>query len=288
MRIASIENQGAKTLVWQVDGSEWRAITPRGNLGSVTSLRKLIEIWPGLAKEDLQAYSRAVDVLPASYLCPVSNPEKILCVGKNYLDHAEEMGGNQPAIPVIFNKLPSALNGPNQPIRLPQISQNVDYEAELVAVMGRGGKNILRADALSHVFGYTIGNDVTARDWQKCCPAGQWLLGKSFDTFAPVGPWIVTADEITDVGGLRLSLRLNGETMQSASTDQLIFPLDELIAHVSQFVTLRPGDLLFTGTPAGVGAARKPPRFLADGDQIEISIDGIGTLANPVVAEPAS
>ena len=195
------------------------------------------------------------------------------------------MGGDVPELPVIFSKFSSALSGPNIPVVLPAISSQVDYEAELVVVIGRPGKHIRQQDAMNHVLGYTCGNDISARDWQKGRPGGQWLLGKTFDTFAPIGPWIVTADELTNPGELRICMRLNGVEMQSASTSLLIYPIDFLIHHISKFFALETGDLIFTGTPAGVGAGRTPPVFLNDGDECEIEIEGIGTLRNSCTAE---
>jgi 2-keto-4-pentenoate hydratase/2-oxohepta-3-ene-1,7-dioic acid hydratase in catechol pathway len=215
----------------------------------------------------------------------VPNPEKIIGIGKNYADHARETGSSPPSEPVFFCKFSSAILGDGETIVLPRVSSEVDYEAELVAVIGLGGRNIVKADALTHVAGYCCGNDVSARDWQQRKPGGQWLLGKSFDTFAPVGPALVTADEIPDSSALGIQLRLNGQVMQQSNTAQLIFPVAELIAYVSQVCTLSPGDLIFTGTPAGVGFARKPPVFLRPGDLIEVEIEGIGVLRNPVAVE---
>ena len=209
--------------------------------------------------------------------------EKIICVGKNYPEHVKELGGQPPEIPVVFGMFPSAIVGPNDDVVLPRISQQVDYEAELVVVIGRDGKNISRSAAMDHVFGYCCGNDITARDWQKGRPGGQWLLGKTFDTFAPIGPWIVSRDEIDNPHDLDIELRLNGQVRQQSNTGQMMFSIDHLIAHVSQFVTLRVGDLLFTGTPSGVGAGRKPPLFLKAGDVTEVEISGIGCLQNAVV-----
>lgn len=214
---------------------------------------------------------------------PLTRMEKIICVGKNYAAHALELGSQEPELPVIFNMFASAIIGPQDNIVLPRISHQVDYEAELVIVIGKDGRNIRRDVAMDHVFGYCCGNDVTARDWQKGRPGGQWLLGKTFDTFAPIGPWIVTRDEIEDPHDLDIQLRLNGQIMQQSNTRHMIFPIDHLIAHVSQFVTLRVGDLLFTGTPGGVGAGRTPPRFLQAGDVTEVEISKIGSLQNTVV-----
>jgi len=218
-------------------------------------------------------------------LPPIPNPEKLICVGLNYADHAKEGGREPPNEPVLFNKFPTALGGEGTPIVLPQLSREVDFEAELVVVIGPGGRRIPRQKAFEHVAAYCCGNDISARDWQTRKPGGQWLLGKSFDTFAPVGPMLTTADEVPDPGKLRIQLRLNGETMQDSNTSQLIFPVDELIAYVSAVCTLSPGDLLFTGTPPGVGFARKPPVFLKPGDSLEVEIEGLGVLHNPVVAE---
>ncbi len=216
---------------------------------------------------------------------PVPAPQKILCVGLNYADHARETGKEAPPEPVIFNKFATALRGNGDTIVLPKLSREVDYEAELVAVIGRGGRHIPRASALAHVAGYCCGHDVSARDWQLRKPGGQWLLGKSFDSFAPMGPAIVTADEVGDVSNLRIQLRLNGRVMQDSTTAQLIFSVAELVAYVSGVCTLTPGDVIFTGTPPGVGAARKPPVFLQPGDTVEVEIERIGVLRNRVVAE---
>lgn len=216
-------------------------------------------------------------------LPPVTHPEKVICVGVNYADHAAESGMKPPSEPVIFNKLPTTLRAHGDEIVLPASSREVDYEAELVVVIGTGGKDIPKQRALEHVAGYTCGNDVSARDWQKGKPGGQWLLGKSFDSFGPTGPVLVTADEIGDPGRLAIRCRLNNQTMQDSSTDQLIFPVQELIAYVSSVATLKPGDLLFTGTPPGVGMARNPAVFLQPGDRVEVEIQGIGILSNPVV-----
>ena len=225
--------------------------------------------------------SHQVDLLP-----PVPQPEKIICVGLNYADHAAESGMQPPREPVIFNKLPTALRASGDPIVLPELSREVDYEAELVVVIGAGGRAIPRDKALAHVAGYTCGNDVSARDWQKGKPGGQWLLGKSFDSFAPTGPALVTADEVGDAGKLRIKCRLNGRLVQDSCTDQLIFPVAELIAYVSSVATLKPGDLIFTGTPPGVGMARTPPLYLRAGDLVEVEIERVGLLRNRVAGPP--
>jgi 2-keto-4-pentenoate hydratase/2-oxohepta-3-ene-1,7-dioic acid hydratase in catechol pathway len=216
---------------------------------------------------------------------PIPKPEKIICVGLNYADHAKETGAKNPSEPILFCKFTTAACGHRQPVVLPGASREVDFEAELVVVIGRGGRHIPRQEAMRHVAGYCCGNDVSARDWQLRKPGGQWLLGKSFDTFAPFGPAIVTADEIHEPHNLSIELRLNGQVMQKSNTAQLIFPIDHLIAYVSDVCTLAPGDLIFTGTPPGVGFARKPPVFLKSGDVMEVEIEKIGVLQNPIVSE---
>lgn len=213
---------------------------------------------------------------------PVHDPQKIICVGLNYADHAEETGATVGDEPVIFNKFPTALRADDEPIVLPEESDQVDYEAELVVVIGLGGRNIPRDEALDRVAGYTIGHDVSARDWQKHKPGGQWLLGKTFDSFAPCGPYLVTPDEVGDVGRLDIELRLNGQVMQHSNTRQLIFPVDYLVAYLSRVATLLPGDLIYTGTPPGVGMARTPRVFLKPGDRVEVEIEKLGVLTNPV------
>ncbi len=219
-------------------------------------------------------------------LPPVPDPRKIICVGLNYRDHAVESGAPIPDEPVLFCKLPNALIGPEDPIILPPVSEQVDYEAELVVVIGRGGRFIPKDKAPQHVAGYTCGHDVSARDWQLHKPGKQWLCGKSFDTFAPVGPVLVPADEV-DANNLPIRLRLNGQVMQDSNTREFIFKVEELVSYISQVFTLEPGDLIYTGTPPGVGFARKPPVFLKPGDRCEVEIEGIGVLANPVVAGSA-
>ncbi|MCS6860669.1 MAG: fumarylacetoacetate hydrolase family protein [Abditibacteriales bacterium] len=213
---------------------------------------------------------------------PVPDPRKIICVGLNYADHAAESGAAIPSEPVLFSKYPTAIIGPNEPILLPPESQEVDYEVELVFIIGKRGRRIPRERAMDYVAGYTVGHDVSARDWQLRKPGGQWLLGKTFDTFAPIGPALVTQDEVPDPHNLKITCKVNDELLQNSNTNQLIFKIDDLVAYISQVITLEPGDLVFTGTPAGVGFARKPPRFLQDGDVCELEVEGIGKLVNPV------
>ncbi len=223
--------------------------------------------------------------MPMQLLSPVSAPEKIICIGLNYRDHAIETGSEIPTEPVVFSKFNTTMIGHGDEIMLPFVAKEVDYEAELVVVIGKTAKHIAVDEAMNHVLGYTCGHDVSARDWQKGRPGGQWLLGKSFDTFAPIGPCLVTKDELPDPSNVRVRMHLNGDVVQDSTTAQLIFSIPELIAHLSKILTLKPGDLIFTGTPPGVGAARKPPVFLKSGDLCSVEIDGIGKLNNVCRAE---
>ncbi|MGA8030200.1 MAG: fumarylacetoacetate hydrolase family protein [Bryobacteraceae bacterium] len=216
-------------------------------------------------------------------LAPIPKPRKLICVGLNYRDHAEETGAQIPAVPTIFNKFATAVIGPGASVVLPRVSKTPDYEAEFAFVIGRGGRRIAPENWADHVFGYTIVNDVTARDYQRATT--QWLMGKTFDTFAPMGPWIVSADEIPDPHNLDVQMEINGETLQDSNTRELIFKIPDLIAYLSSVFTLEPGDIVSTGTPAGVGFARKPPRYLRAGDEMVVKVHSIGELRNPVVAE---
>lgn len=214
-------------------------------------------------------------------------PTDILCIGLNYHAHAKETNSEVPANPMLFIKSSNALHDPGLPIVLPKLSPQVDYEGELVIVMGRNCKNVSKEAALDYVLGYTIGNDVSARDWQKEKPlnGGQFARGKSFDTFAPIGPWITTKDEVRDPNALALKTVINGETLQESTTRDMIFDVPTIIASLSSTMTIRAGSVIFTGTPQGVGVARKPQRFLRAGDSVSITIEKLGTLTNPVVSE---
>jgi 2-keto-4-pentenoate hydratase/2-oxohepta-3-ene-1,7-dioic acid hydratase in catechol pathway len=216
----------------------------------------------------------------AYWLAPVPRPGKLICIGLNYRDHAAESNMPLPERPVVFSKFATAVIAPGEPVILPATSTQVDYEAELAVVIGRRAKNVSSANAVDYVLGYTAFNDVSARDFQFA--DGQWQRGKSCDTFAPMGPKIVTADVMPDPHNLSIKLLLNGRAMQDSNTDQLIFGVPELIEFLSRTITLEPGDVIATGTPPGVGFARKPPVFLKPGDMMEVVIEGIGTLNNPV------
>lgn len=219
----------------------------------------------------------------AVLMAPIPRPPKVICVGLNYRDHAEEAKMEIPATPTIFSKFSSAITGPGAPIVLPKNSKKPDYEAELAFVIGKGGRHIPAEYWHRHVYGFMCLNDVSARDFQTA--TSQWLMGKTFDTFAPTGPWLTTADEIEDPHNLDIQLAINGEVLQSSNTRRLIFGIPQLVEHLSSVFTLEPGDIVSTGTPAGVGFARKPPRWLKPGDEVSVTVAGLGALTNPVVAE---
>jgi 2-keto-4-pentenoate hydratase/2-oxohepta-3-ene-1,7-dioic acid hydratase in catechol pathway len=214
---------------------------------------------------------------------PVADPEKIICLGLNYADHASEAGFESPPVPIFFSKYGNALSGPFDPIVVPRSSRQIDFEGELAVVIGKRGKYIALEDALDHVAGYSVMNDVSARDLQ--LQTSQWTAGKTLDTFAPFGPGIVPAALIPDPQDLRLETRLNGTVVQSDSTARMIFSVAETIVFLSSLMTLQPGDVIATGTPAGVGFKREPPLFLSPGDVVEVQIERIGTIRNPVVGE---
>ena len=267
--------------VWQGEYVDLNAADP----GLPANVRELLALGP-------EAQRRAWEVMPRGFvrhdpdsvtlLAPIPDPRKIICLGLNYRDHAAESGMQVPDEPILFSKYATALIGHRAEILLPEESTQVDYEAELVIVIGRRGRRIPREHAMAYVAGYTIGNDISARDWQLKKPGKQWMAGKTFDTFAPVGPELVMANQVANPHALGIRLRLNQQVMQDSNTDQLVFHVDDVIAYLSKIVTLEPGDLIFTGTPPGVGMARKPPVWLKAGDVVEVEIDGLGTLQNTV------
>ena len=265
MRIVRFQSSGKSQFGQQID--EKTALRIEGDL--FTSLR--------VTQEKL-----AIDKL----LAPIV-PTDILCIGLNYREHAAESKSDIPTNPVLFIKASNTLNNPFEPIVIPKRSVEIDYECELAIVIGRNAKNVSRASALDHVFGYTCANDVSSRDWQrdKTLGGGQWARGKSFDTFCPLGPCIVTKDEIPNPNGLRIKTILNGQTMQDHTTGDMIFDVPALIESLSSTMTLRAGTVILTGTPQGVGFARKPPVWLRDGDRVVIEIEKIGRLENPVRTE---
>ena len=227
--------------------------------------------------------SERFDAAAVKLSAPIQRPPKIICIGLNYRDHAAESKLAVPETPTVFSKYPTSVIGPGAAIVLPKASTKPDYEAEFAVVIGKGGRHIPEDRWQKHVFGYTIVNDVSARDYQMATT--QWMIGKTFDTFCPMGPAIVTADEIDDPHALAISLSIGGETLQSSNTSNLIFRIPTLIAYLSSVFTLEPGDIISTGTPAGVGFARTPPRWLKPGDEVRVQVEGIGELVNPVVME---
>ncbi|XP_070820863.1 fumarylacetoacetate hydrolase domain-containing protein 2A [Chaetodon trifascialis] len=251
-----------------------------------STMRELLELGDEGLERAQRASSSGQCVLERSdiqLLSPVLAPEKVVCVGMNYRDHCLEQNAPIPKEPIIFSKFPSAITGPYDDILLPSESQEVDWEVELAFVIGRKGKHIKEEDALSYVAGFTVANDISARDWQMKRNGKQWLLGKTFDSFCPLGPALVTTDAVKDPHNLGVRCLVNGDTVQSSNTDQMIFKTETLVAWVSKFVTLTPGDVFLTGTPPGVGVFRKPPVFLKKGDVVECQIDQLGSIINKVV-----
>ncbi len=249
--------------------------------------------WPAgveVVKQILERYNEAEpDEKPLLYslasvrlLAPIERPGKIVALGLNYRDHIEETGREVPKVPVMFAKFPSSVIGPDEDIIIPSISKKIDWEVELGIVMGRTCKSVSKNEALDYVAGYTILNDVTARDIQKH-DGGQWVRGKSIDTFCPMGPCIITSDELGDGSGLRLQTKVNGVIKQDSNTSNLLFDVAQIISYLSQSFSFEPGDIIATGTPSGVGFARDPPEYLKHGDIVELYIEKIGSLRNPVV-----
>jgi 2-keto-4-pentenoate hydratase/2-oxohepta-3-ene-1,7-dioic acid hydratase in catechol pathway len=255
-------------------------------LRDTVEMRELIERGGGWTPAGPALPLRSVRLL-----APIVPRRNVFCVGWNYTEHfveGKDFRGPAapqeiPAHPALFTKNPFAIVGPDAAVRHPApLSEELDYEVELAVVIGRAGRDISEADALEHVFGYTIGNDVSVRDVQRTWHGGQWFKGKNFDTHLPLGPWIVTADEIPDPQALRLTTRVNGVTKQDSNTRHMVFPVRRIIAELSAGLTLHPGDVILTGTPEGVAMGRKPPEWLRPGDVMELEIEGIGVLRNPV------
>lgn len=224
-----------------------------------------------------------IPLAEARLLAPLSNPPKIICVGLNYRDHARECNAEIPTVPTLFSKYTTSIIGPGEAIVLPKNSKEPDYEAEFAVVIGKGGRYISKNRWRDHVFGYTNLNDVSARDYQMA--TSQWMVGKTFDTFAPLGPAIVTSDEVVDPQALDIQMVINGEVLQNSNTSQMVFGIPDLIEYISSVFTLEPGDVISTGTPAGVGEAKTPPRWLRPGDHVVVRISGIPELHNEVRAE---
>jgi len=283
MRIVHFETGGVPGIAAD-EGSGWHGLAQR-DAGFPGTLPELIARGADLlgAGRSL-GQSPAIDLYAVRLLPPVAVPPKILCVGLNYDDHLEESGLKKPVYPEIFARFATSLIAHQQPIRRPRESIALDYEAELAVVIGKPGRRIPRDQALDHVAGYSLFNDATIRDFQLRTP--QWTIGKNFDATGAFGPWLVTPDAVPPgAHGLRIQGRLNGQVMQDARTDQLIFSVPALIEMISVAMSLQPGDVIITGTPGGVGAARKPPVFMRPGDVFEVEIDGIGVLSNVVQDE---
>lgn len=272
---------GPDRLVGVVEGSHVRALARRPEARLAERLGVAAISASGWREGDPLALGRPRPLEAVRLLAPVPHPDKIICVGVNYRLHADESSMAPPQHPEIFAKFPNAISDPLAPIVLPDLDAAIDYEGELVAVVGRRARNLRSDEALSALAGYTLANDVSARTVQ--LRVSQWTSGKSLDTFCPLGPWLATPDSIPDPQALRLSTTIGGQTLQDASTAEMIFGVVDLLVYLSSLMTLEPGDLLLTGTPAGVGHARSPQRYLVEGDVVEIHADGIGTLRNPVV-----
>lgn len=274
-------------------------VTKDGKIGLAAKNGDAVTIAYGTEVADLDAHiaagtlaaagakalaGEAVDETDLTFFPLATRPSKIICLGLNYRDHAEEAGLGIPEFPVLFARFPSSLIGHNAPIILPKVSEQLDWEAELVVVLSKGGKNIAEADALNHVAGYSVFNDASIRDYQMKTP--QWTAGKNFDDTGAIGPWLVTPDELpAGAAGLKIECRLDGVVMQSSNTSNLIFDVATTIHLLSTFMTLEAGDLLVMGTPGGVGIARNPQVWMKAGQICEVEIEGVGLLVNPIVAE---
>lgn len=264
--------------------SDGVTITALSGAGFV-DLHSLLEDANGIAKAKAFAATATDKVAESTVriLAPLTKPEKILCVGLNYRDHAIESNMAIPTVPTIFSKFSNCIIGPGDEIVLPKVAKTPDYEAEFAVVIGKAGRNIPEDQWEEYVAGYMNLHDVSARDLQLA--TSQWLMGKSIDTFCPIGPYIVTKDEIADPHNLPIKITVSGEVLQDSNTNELIFKLPTLLSYISQVMTLKPGDIITTGTPAGVGFARKPQRLLRQGDECIVEVQGLGQLRNPVVCE---
>lgn len=251
-----------------------------------SSIRALLEGGPAALQRAAAAAESArdlIDIAAVKLAAPIPNPDKILCIGLNYADHAAESGQPLPDYPIVFSKYSNTVIGSGEAIVMPKVTDQVDYEAELGFVIGKRARHVSEADALDYVAGYLNVNDVSARDYQM--RTSQWTMGKSFDTFAPMGPALVTADDVPDPHNLAIRLWIGEELLQDSSTSQLIFNVPQLLADISEVMTLLPGDIVSTGTPPGVGGARTPPRWLKPGETVNMEIERLGVLSNPIVAE---
>ncbi len=289
MRLMVGQSHGGKHAVYALKGDRAVDLTALdATIG--TDLAALIGNVPAARDRVQSLLAHAGDGEPVDGITPampLQSSGKIICLGLNYVDHAKEGGYDVPDYPALFMRGMTSMIAAGAPIIRPRCSERLDYEAELMLIIGEGGRHIAKADALSHVFGYTLFNDASIRDYQR--KTHQWTPGKNFDGTGPVGPIVVTPDELpAGAAGLRIQSRLNGEIMQDANTDDMIFPVDQTIATLSEVMTLEPGDMIAMGTPPGVGHARKPPVWMKAGDVVEIEVEGIGVLRNPIVDEVGS
>jgi ureidoglycolate lyase len=282
MKLATFSKGGGPAAVGLVvEGGRVAALD-----GLARDMIDLITRWGALEGEVRRRAGAPGETLALSdvrLLAPVPRPGKIMAIGLNYADHIAETGAQTPEKQIWFSKQINAVTGPFDPVQLPRVSRFVDYEAELVTVIGAGGRHVSKEAAPAAVFGFCAGNDVSARDWQNRTP--QWILGKSFDTHAPFGPWITTSDEVGDPHTLGIRGIVNGQVRQNSNTSNLVFNVWDQLAELSQVMTLWPGDVIFTGTPGGVGAAMKPPAPLKAGEKVRIEIDRLGAIENGFVAE---
>ena len=283
MRLARVSKDGTVGLAVRANGAV-RALYGDAALADLDAALVAGGAALQTAADRVGSAGEVADEASLTFLPPLIRPSKIICLGLNYADHAAEGGFAAPTFPTLFARFPSSLIGHGAPIILPKCSSQLDYEGELVAVIGAGGKNISHETALDHVAGYSIFNDGSIRDYQMKTP--QWTAGKNFDDTGAFGPWFITTDELPPgCTGLSLQTRLNGQVVQNATTSDMIFDVAQTISLLSTFLTLVTGDVLVMGTPAGIGLARKPPLFMKDGDVVEVEIEGLGILRNPIVAE---
>jgi 2-keto-4-pentenoate hydratase/2-oxohepta-3-ene-1,7-dioic acid hydratase in catechol pathway len=279
MRIARIATDGDVDFAVQSEESGWIPLKSVGIEAPDTPsmIERMHEI-----RRAVEAGADGANVDESRLRAPIVRPSKIIAIGLNYIDHIKETNADQPERPVIFAKFPSSINGPFAPVVMdPSLTEMGDYEAELAVVIGRPTRGVNEKDALTAVFGYTVANDVSARDWQFKDP--QFDRSKGFDTFCPIGPWITSADDVPDPQGLSIRSWVNGEPRQESSTKLMLFSVAELISFVARGMTLEPGDVILTGTPHGVGFAMNPPRYLQPGDHVECELEGLGRIRNPVV-----
>jgi ureidoglycolate lyase len=284
MKLATFRADGAPEL-GIVDGERMICLT-RSAPGLAQNMIELIQKW-GKIEHEVRGIAKAplhvMELSKVKLMAPIPRPGKIMAIGLNYADHIEETKATKPDKQIWFSKMTTSVNGPYDPIQIPKVSSAVDWEAELVAVIGKGGRHIGKAGAAGAVFGYCCGNDVSERVWQRRTP--QWILGKSFDTHAPIGPWITTSDELGDPHTLGIRCIVNGQTRQNSNTKHLVFSIWDQIEELSQVMTLEAGDLIFTGTPGGVGAAMNPPTFLHAGDKVRVEIDKLAAIEATCAAE---